>query len=252
MSRKPKDSPLNLIRILPPKLGLSRSNKHHSASALFKIQLDDQAPSGPMPSLHRVTGPSRGLPYVVGKIGKGILNLVKKGLQSLKMLVLLMARGFTRGINKIGQFAKFLGSQFLNLFMELGGRILASIKQIWIIMLPGGKPQVIEAVHKERSKQRDELIEEVHALRNQFSAHQDELIRVTAQLGELKALVLSQQQVILHLGEEIEATENKETPSERSTLRKTKSRPTKSSKAKKSESQESPPPTPFELGPPHH
>ena len=66
-----------------------------------------------------------------------------------------------------------------------------------------------------------------------FRSHQEELIRFTAQLGELKALVLSQQQVILHLGEEIEATEKKEIPSEKSTLRKTKSRSTKSSKTQK-------------------
>ena len=86
-------------------------------------------------------------------------------------------------------------------------------------------------------EQRDELLQEVHALRDQLSAHQDELVQVTAQMGELKALVLSQQQVLLHLGKELEAAEKKTPPLERLTPRKTKS---KASKPKKSESSEMP------------
>ena len=91
------------------------------------------------------------------------------------------------------------------------------------------------------------LIEEVHALRTQLTTHQDELIRVTAQMEELKALVSSQQQVLLHLGKELEATERNESSSEKFPVRKTKP-----AKPDKSESSDSLPSTQFEFGPPHH
>ena len=91
----------------------------------------------------------------------------------------------------------------------------------------------------------DELINEVHALRDQLSAHRNELVQVTAQMSELKALVSSQQQVLIHLGKELEAAEKKTSPPERATPRKTKSKTTKSSKLKKSESPKSPTPPHF-------
>ena len=107
-------------------------------------------------------------------------------------------------------------------------------------------------LQRERNKQREMLIEEVHALRTQLTNHQDELIRVTAQMEELKALVSSQQQVLLHLGKELEATEKHESPPENLTVGKTDPHVAKPTKPNKSESKTSPPRAQFEFGPPHH
>ena len=62
--------------------------------------------------MHRVTGPPGGLPHVVGKVGKWTWSQLKKGLNFLKSLVLLITGWFTGGILKIGQFVKFIGTQF--------------------------------------------------------------------------------------------------------------------------------------------
>lgn len=252
MLRKTNDSPLNLIRILPPREGASRSNRYNPASTHFKIQLDADEPKEIGPWFGGVPVWIKAVVDLVNKIGRWNVNQVKRIAHFIGTVVSVITRGFVLGVLKIGQFIKFFGRSSMNLARQIGGWVGSAVGQGWPRMTEGKKPFTNDSIQRERSKQREMLIEEVHALRTQLSTHQDELIRVTAQMGELKALVLSQQQVLLHLGKELEATERTENPSERFALRKTKPRAAKSAKPKKSESSEPMAPTQFELGPPHH
>lgn len=252
MSRKNKESPLNLIRILPPKEGTSSSNKYNPASTHFKLKLDGEDASRSRISLGGLVGFLEMMLHGIGQIGPWILHQVRRVVNFITAALEGIIHWCALGIFQIGQLAKFLGGQFVEPARKLSGGIQSSGKQVWTEMTQGKKPPVSESIQRERTKQREILIEEVHALRTQLTNHQDELIRVTAQMEELKALVSSQQQVLLHLGKELEATERNESPSERLTVRKTKPRGTKPAKPDKSESSESLPSTQFEFGPPHH
>lgn len=242
MIRKSKETPLNLIRILPYDKGPSLSKLPRAASGPFRIRIDVAETSRWTLWLDRVFVCFQAVLHGLGKVGQWSFHQMKRVITTWPIFCL----------QKIGQLAKFLGTQFINLAKAGGRGIQGAASQAWTSMMEPRKPRVIEPVNKERIRQREALIEEVHALRTQLSAHQDELIRVTAQMGELKALVLSQQQVLVHLGKELEATEEKETSSEKMTPRKAKIRPTKSAKPKKSESPEAPPPAQLELEPPNH
>jgi hypothetical protein len=242
MSRKTKESPLNLIRILPPKEGgASPSHKYNPASTHFKLKLDGEEASRSMLSLGWLVGLFDSMFRGIGRLGSWILHQVKS-----------VIHWCAQGILQIGQLTQFLVERTIKPARKLSGGIQSSGKQLWNDITPGKKPPVSESILKERSKQRETLIEEVHALRTQLTTHQDELIRVTAQMEELKALVSSQQQVLLHLGKELEATERNESPPEKLTIRKTKPRGSKPSQSDKSESSEPLPSTQFEFGPPHH
>ena len=241
MLRKNKEAPLNLIRILPPKEGVSPSNKNRPDLTHFKLKLDGE-------DAFRTRISLGGLVSVVDTMLRGVGRIGPWTLRQAKRLI----QGCAQGLLQIGQSATFLGGRFTKRPQKLSGGIQPSGKQLWNELTTGKKPFVSESQLRERSKQREMLIDEVHALRTQLTSHQDELIRVTAQMEELKALVLSQQQVLLHLGKELEATERNENPSERLTVRKTKTRGSKLSQSEKKESPESLPPTQFEFGPPHH
>jgi len=252
MSRKTKESPLNLIRILPPQKGTSPSNKYNPASTHFKIKLDGEEAFRPRLSLGGLMGFINTVLRGVGKIGPWTLHQVRRVVHFIKTVVEVIIHWCALGILLTGQLAKFLAGQFMKPARRFSGGLQSSGKQVWTEMTQGKKPPVSESIQRERNEQREMLMEEVHALRFQLTSHQDELIRVTAQMEEVKALVLSQQQVLLHLGKELEATERKESPKERLTIRKTKPRETKHANPNKSESPESLPPTQFEFGPPHH
>jgi hypothetical protein len=240
MLRKTKESPLNLIRILPPKEGASPYHRYDPASAHFKLKLDGEE-TGSVLSFGGLVGVFNTIFRGLDKIGPWMLHQVQS-----------VINWFSQGFVQFGQWAKFLGGGLRKPARKLKVEIQASGKQLWNDMTPATKPPVNETVIKERSKQREMLIEEVHAIRSQLTSHQDELIRVTAQMEELKALVSSQQQVLLHLGKELEATERNQRLSERPTIRKADPPRSKPSNPNRSSSSESKRPTQFEFRPPHH
>lgn len=250
MSRKTKESPLNLIRILPPKEGNSPSHKFNPASPHFKLKLDGKDASGSMLSLGGLVGIFDTTLHGIGKLGTWSVHQIRRVLHFLTAGLETILHWGTQGISQLGQWGKSLGRPVLRPARRQSGGVQSSGNLLWSERTQGAKPIVSEAMQRERSKQRDMLIEEVHALRTQLTTHQDELIRVTAQMEELKALVSSQQQVLLHLGKELEATERHEPSSEKFPVRKTK--PTKPANPDQSESPDSLPSTQFEFGPPHH
>ena len=241
MSRKAKESPLNLIRILPPKESGPRPNKYNPASTHFKLKLDGEEASRTWISLGGVVGFFEMVLYGIGKVGPWTLDQVRRVIDRC-----------SHRIWEIGQGVNSLGGQVKKPARRLSAGVQSSGKQLWSEMTQGARPMVSESMQRERSKQREMLIEEVHALRTQLTTHQDELIRVTAQMEELKALVLSQQQVLLHLGKELEATEKHDSSSEKLPIRQLKPLDTKPAQPNKAESPDSHPSTQFEFGPPHH
>ena len=249
MSRKTKESPLNLIRILPPKEGSSPSHKFNPASPHFKLKLDGKDASGSMLSLGGLVGFFDTTLRGIGKLGTWSLHQIRRFIHFITAGLETIFHWFSEGISQFGQVGKSLGGQVMKPARRHSGGVQSSGKQLWSEMTQGAKPIVSESMQRERSKQREMLIEEVHALRTQLTTHQDELIRVTAQMEEIKALVSSQQQVLLHLGKELEATERNESSSEKFPVRKTKHRRTKPAKPESPESLSS---TQFEFGPPHH
>lgn len=244
MSRKTKESPLNLIRILPPKEGSSPSHKFNPASPHFKLKLDGEDASGSMLSLGGLVGIFDTTLRGIGKLGSWSLHQIRRVIHFITAGLDAILDRLSQGISQFGQLGKSPGGEVRTTPRRQSGGIQSSGRQLWSEMTQGAKPIVSESMQRERSKQREMLIEEVHALRAQLTTHQDELIRVTAQMEELKALVSSQQQVLLHLGKELEATERNESSSEKFPVRKTK--------PAKSESPDSLPSTQFEFGPPHH
>ena len=249
MSRKTKESPLNLIRILPPKEGSSPSHKFNPASPHFKLKLDGKDASRSMLSLGGMVGFFDTTLRGIGKLGTWSSHQIRRFNHFITASLETILHWFSEGISQFGQVGKSLGGQVTKSARRHSGGVQSSGKQFWSEMTQGAKPIVSESMQRERSKQREMLIEEVHALRTQLTTHQDELIRVTAQMEEIKALVLSQQQVLLHLGKELEATERNESSPEKLPVRKTKPRKTKPAKPESPESLSS---TQFEFGPPHH
>ncbi len=250
MSRKTKESPLNLIRILPPKEGSSPSHKFNPASPHFKLKLDGKDASGSLLSLGGLVGIFDTTLLGIGKLGSWSLHQIKRVIHFITAGLEAILHRLGQGMSQFGQLGKALGSEVRKPAKRHTGGIQSSGKQLWSEMTQGAKPIVSESLQKERSKQREMLIEEVHALRTQLTTHQDELIRVTAQMEELKALVSSQQQVLLHLGKELEANERNESSPEKFPVRKTK--PAKTANPDKSESSDPLPSSQFEFGPPHH
>ena len=252
MSRKTKESPLNLIRILPPKEGTSPSHKFNPDSTHFKLKLDGEEASGPILALGGLVGLVEALLRGVGKFSAWTLSQIRRVIHFITARIETTLSWFGQGFSQMGQLGQSLGGPVVKPEKRQSGGIQSSANQLWSDTTTGRKPTVTESAQRERSKQREMLIEEVHALRTQLTTHQDELIRVTAQMEELKALVSSQQQVLLHLGKELEATERRESPQENLKNRKMAQRRTKVSSTDQPESGESPPTTQFEFGPPHH
>ena len=82
------------------------------------------------------------------------------------------------------------------------------------------------------SNQGESLSIEVGVLRDQMRSQQEDVTRITSQLTDLKNLVLSQQQVLLHLGKELEGIHLAVTVPPPKAPRKTKARAGKTSKPK--------------------
>ena len=249
MQRKPKDVPLNLIQILPPKDGSSPSTRYNPASGHFKIQIDAEESSRWMRWLEHVLAGVAAILSSIGAITHHSVVYGKRAITSVRTFFKVITTWFVMLLRKGGRGTVFISTKLANLFQTVGQQIQAVAKKPTLPRRPRPQPVISETRDILRTEHNTQLIDEVHALRDQLSAHRNELVQVTAQMSELKALVSSQQQVLIHLGKELEAAEKKIPPTERTTPRKAKSKSTKSTKLKKSESPESPnSPTPPHIG----
>ena len=245
MQRKPKDSPLNLIQILPPKDGTPPSTRYNPASGHFKIQIDAEESSRWMRWLEQVVAGMAAVLRGIGTITHNIFLQGKRAITGAGMALNVMTRWFVLLIKKGFQGTVSMSTQLATLFQRVREQTRGVAKNARSPMRPRSQPVIRETRDVQMTEPNSQLINEVHALRDQLSAHRNELVQVTAQMSELKALVSSQQQVLIHLGKELEAAEKKASTPERATPRKTKSKVTKSAKLKKAETPKSPAPPHF-------
>ena len=245
MQRKPKDSPLNLIQILPPKEGAPPSTRYNPASGHFKIQIGADESSRWMRWLEQVVAGIAAVLRGIGSITHKSFHHGKRAMTSAGMALKVMTRWFLMLMRKGGQGTGVISARLATLFQRVGEQIQVVPKKTGSPKRPRPQSVIIETRDVHMTEHNEQLINEVHALRDQLSAHRNELVQVTAQMSELKVLVSSQQQVLIHLGKELEAAEKKTPSPERATPRKTKSKATKSTKLKKSESPKPPAPPHF-------
>ena len=238
MGWKTSETPLNLIHILPPgKSKKSKAKFSNDESQRLRIQVGDEAPSA-------------GIEYF-----SRIFRLISGGCKQLREMIHGWFKLCGRGCSEcVGYCTSFMAglldamkktlAWMADVFFLAGSTVQEQSCKLWGILTTSTKrvnlPQV--NIHPSSVKQhatehsnklkRDELLCEVHALRDQLTAQRSELTRVNTQIGELKALALSQQQVLLHLGQELESIESKTVRQEKGSPKKVRTRSPKTSKSK--------------------
>ncbi len=247
MEWKKSEPSLNLIQILPSENEKSEVRDPSTGLHPLRLQVGSEAPP---------VGPGV-LATIVTTFRGGWLRTSQSchaGYVEVKKAVLWIGRSFGVLIEKIVLGVKQMSLAGLSigcsachglvqrtqqLILKFGG-IWGNIKPIRFSQDPHipATPEKIPAQREQELIQyptkleRDELLWEVHALRDQLGSQQEELALVTTQMGELKALALSQQQVLLHLGQELETIESKFIAPEKPLPKKAKSRTVKTAKPK--------------------
>ena len=123
MQRKPKDSPLNLIQILPPKDGASPSTRYNPASGHFKIQIGAEESSRWMRWLAHVVA---GIAAVLRSIGSITLKSFHHGKRAMTfagMALNVITRGFVMLMKRGFQGTVFTSTQLATLFQRVGEQI---------------------------------------------------------------------------------------------------------------------------------
>ncbi len=241
MSWKTTEPPLNLIHILPSERKKSKSRSPNDRSLHLRIQVGDEPPSVGMEFCARSVSMVREKLKRVGQKVRSALTLCQGGLTRT-------VRGVVSSVVGVLGFGKKIAIGCVNLVVGLATRAKEMSLQLWgwltkkrkkskraVDVLPTSidRQAVVSSKFERPVKlERDELLLEVHALRDQLTGQRSELTRVNAQIGELKALALSQQQVLLHLGKEIESIESKTVRPEKTPSKKTKTRSARTSKSK--------------------
>ena len=232
MAHKPDDDPVKLIHILP-------SEKH---SSRFRILIGTERVSHWMAGL------------------AGWWSTILTGMRSLTRVAQWVQRQGRKAAEPLGTIIRFIKNGLFFLFQRTrqgGAAIRVSIAKMLhekdhiLKAWTNGKWQLtgkveqtpVKLIVHETVSQNDNS-KEVDKLRDQLFAQQKGLTRITTQVSELQALVLSQQQVLLHLGKELERTEAKAAQPVPTPSKKSKSRAVKPAKSKKDALQETPPSPP--------
>ena len=253
MSWKNSDPQLNLIHILPSETEKTKKESVHDNTHHLRIQVGDETPSV-------------GLAVI-----ENMVQVIRQGFQKLSEIFLAgfsLCRRAGRGMvsrfavifKGLGTFLKKTGQCSVRVMTQLAKGACQAVQNLGHVLIrkrkrPNRRTQVLarsinqESMEHSAKLERDELLWEVHALRDQLTAQRNELSRVNVQIGELKALALSQQQVLLHLGQELESIESKTVRPEKTTSKKVRSRLTKTAKSKPLPSSTSSPDASMSLNP---
>ena len=236
MSRKNSDPQLNLIHILPSETEKSNGMPSHDNAQHLRIQVGDETPS------------------VVLAIFQNMVQVIQRGFYRLRKMFVMglslcqragtgMVSGFVVGIRRLMTLLKKTGKYTGSVMIQSSKDAYQASRNFGHVLTrnrkrPNRRTQALprsinqESMEHSAKLERDELLWEVHALRDQLTAQRNELSRVNVQIGELKALALSQQQVLLHLGQELESIESKTVRSEKTAPKKVKPRSTRTTKSK--------------------
>jgi len=241
MGWKTSETPLNLIHILPSDGEKSNPQLPYDNSQPLRIQVGDEAPSVGAKFFTKSFAIVRRAGTQIGEWLHASFSLCQRGGRSvfdgLTSCILGLFRLMKTGVRASATFVVCLARSA----RESSEKISDKIWKIYSKKRSVSPPQlqiVQETLEPSLSPavspklERDELLWEVHALRDQLTVQRKEFTRVNTQIGELKALALSQQQVLLHLGKELESIELKTIRTEKPAAKKVKPRSSKAAKSK--------------------
>ncbi|GJL55136.1 MAG: hypothetical protein NPIRA02_22680 [Nitrospirales bacterium] len=241
MGWKTTETPLNLIHILPSDGEKSKPKLPYDPAQSLRIQVGDEAPSAGVQLFATMLDAVRGAgKQLLGWIQAGFAlcgrgcRCVGNGLASVVTGVIRLGKnGVGASINLLVRLAQNARERSDNISEKIW-KIYSQKKNATSKSQSRIVPATIESqpVSSMATLEHDELLGEVHALRDQLTAQRKEFTRVNSQISELKALAVSQQQVLLHLGKELESIESKTGRPEKAVTKKVKPRSSKSAKAK--------------------
>ncbi len=256
MSWKKTEQPMNLIQILPTD-GDKSQTKISQENVQLRIQVGGESSS-----------------VCIELLGKGI-QVIREGFSHAGTYLQAWAtvcRGTFVGtgtvlissLRDVFVFLRKNASWSSKAFIRSSHGIHSYVHNLWLGMLRKKdlrSPFKVKAIAPTTELQahvipstleRDELLWEVHAMHDQLTSQKNEITRVNVQISELKALALSQQQVLLHLGKELESSDSKQSKPEKASLKKSKFRSSKAGKSKPlSSASPTSPEAPMSLNP-HH
>ncbi|MCA9472349.1 MAG: hypothetical protein MRJ96_14080 [Nitrospirales bacterium] len=237
MGWKSQEPPLNLIHILPSERKKPKAQLPHDQSQNLRIQVGDEPLSMRTESLARFVRLCRRMFNLVGAGMSTMWSWCRKAWKALCGGTVVSGIALWTLMKNVfygGHQILLRSGQSLQL---VSGKVQAVLTRKKVMsyrhLEESSSPIEKTVMDSPRQLEHDELLLEVHALRDQLAAQRSELARVNAQMSELKALALSQQQVLLHLGQELELLESKSVGPEKPLPKKTKSpRSMKTSKTK--------------------
>ncbi|MGB0909776.1 MAG: hypothetical protein ACPGYT_05395 [Nitrospirales bacterium] len=254
MKWKKTETPLNLIQILPTEREKSKEQISRENAPHLRLQVGDSMPTMSIELFSKVTKSLSGSVQRIFESFKKCASFCHHGCVGTMAYIVASMSDLLVGAKKTGVWCAGSLAGASHGAQRYSRKILHSLKKSKstsstpvAFIPPAIESNVSESTANTSSSiatatklETDELLWEVHALRDQLTAQKSELTRVTVQIGELKALALSQQQVLLHLGKEIESIEPKSMRSEKTTPKKAKARVSKSAKTKQQPSSSSP------------
>jgi hypothetical protein len=246
MGKKPNEDPIKLIQILPLEDGeepSGHSPDFKQTSLRFKVQIGDEGFPLWASAFAFLGRAIRALVQFLFSVARATNRGFQKGGQFLQTILRVLGHGLVFSGRKTYQWGSQLSGEIIKLLKKMVSSIPMMFAKTGLPNIRKPKQNPMELVPKEFPDRVDEIEKEIRSLRDRFISQQNELIRVTTQLGEVKAQVLSQQQLILHLGKELEAAEIKARQLDKVPAKKSKSRTAAPTKPKRTVS-EKPPPNP--------
>lgn len=217
MPRRYNEEPVNLIQILPSKEKNSMPNP--LIPSVTRLLLEATA-AGVRRLAELATRGAKRIQIAVADVMRSTRELTEKGNQWVGRVMLRSRRirhGLARG----------------------GAKVKQSMAAAWVTACA----QISQALHDvtEPRPQHQQPVaamqhepqDEVAHLRAQLLAQQQELAQVTSQMMELKALTMSQEQVLLYLGKELDAMQMPVAQAEAVAPKKTSTRAKKATKVAK-------------------
>ncbi|WP_447971743.1 hypothetical protein [Nitrospira sp. M1] len=240
MGWKTTETPLNLIHILPSDGDNTKPKLPYDNSQPLRIQVGDEAPSLGVKFFSTIVDAIRGAGTQLAGLIHASLSLCGRGCRSMLGGVASCVMGLSGHLKNSMSASVNLVIRSAQQVRERSDKISEAIWNVYRRKRESSsvRSRVVPATIEPQplspapTLERDELLWEVHALRDQLTAQRNEFTRVNTQISELKALAVSQQQVLLHLGKELESIESKTVRPEKTLAKKVKPRSSKSAKAK--------------------
>lgn len=219
MPRRYNEDPVNLIQILPSQGKVSTPNP--LKPSVTRLLLEATA-AGIRGLAEMVTRGGRRLRIAVVDLARSTRELAQQGYQWIGWMTLRSRR--------IGQDLARVGARARQWIAAVQDRFCAQISQSL------DRRRVTEQSlehHKPAPVVKNKHQNDVASLRAQLLAQQQELAHITSQMMELKALTMSQEQVLLYLGKELDAMQMPVVRVEATAPKKNASRAKKSAKSKR-------------------